>query len=307
VNQWPRHENQKKPDKNVTGPDGGAYVFDKRSRIYKPKSANIKKGNDYQDGVVKTSYFRYVIVWRDWWVFTVTTIISLATFWVIVIYTIAARQQVDSSQSANYNFMKSSRDASNSVGKQLAQMTSQAIAAGVSAKAAKSAAETANRSLHISERAYVTTGPPTLNLDTKTVSVPIVNSGHIPSGNAHIVAHEATIPAIPGISTINLPIEQHWQQWHQISIPTGPTPYSFNTTVPKVDVKSFSDGRQQIVVAGFLSYFDGFPNTREQTWQFCFVALYFESLKRMDFTPCDPVLYIKQLSAGDGYPKNETK
>src|ERR1700722_9802832 len=106
--------------RQIAGPDGSTFNFDKRSSLYLPTYRVYPRDN------TRPPYFRDVEVRRDWWPFAITTIISLATFVLICVYTKAAQDQVDASQAANYNFMKSSRAGSNEVAKQLDQLTKQA-------------------------------------------------------------------------------------------------------------------------------------------------------------------------------------
>jgi hypothetical protein len=183
----------------------------------------------------------------------------------------------------------------------------QAKEAEVSAGAAKSAAETAKEALHVSEKAYVVTGAPVLQLDTDVVDLPVSNRGHIPSGSLRIVVHEATLDveptARPGIIQ---PTEQHWQHYDVTSIPpSNGADYSINTPVQAVVASKILSGHQQIIIAGTITYNDGFPDTPEQTWLFCDAGLYWEKLKKVQWMPCDPVAYIKQLTNGDHYPNNE--
>lgn len=175
--------------------------------------------------------------------------------------------------------------------------------------AAKSAADTSKEALHISERAYITTGAPTLNMDTRVVAIPVVNTGHIPSGGVKMVVHEATIDVNPEDDSRQIvPTEQHWQHYNQSSIPTiGGISYAINTPVPGLITDKMNDGHQQIIIAGSISYNDGFPDRPEQAWLFCVAGLYFQKMKRIDWTPCDAQMYIKQLTVGDHYPQNEYK
>jgi hypothetical protein len=224
---------------------------------------------------------------------------------------LATEQTKEAVQLARDSLESNSSEFDRGMRQTINQTVSQYVAAQASMKsanAAKDAASTAKDTLHVSERAYITTGSPTLNLDTKSASIPLINSGHIPSGTVEIVVHEATIPAVRGgVSSITPVIEQHWQQWNEVSIPPGPSLYAVNMPIPQIVTEQFNQGQQQVFLAGTLTYFDGFTNTPQQIWAFCYAALYFEALKRTNWTPCDPVLYIKELSAGDRYSQNETK
>ena len=81
--------------------------------------------------------------------------------------------------------------------------------------------------------------------------------------------------------------------------------YTISTPVEAVVADKINSGRQQIVITGSIKYNDGFPDTPEQTWQFCNMGLFREKLKKLEWTLCDPTLYIKELIAIDHYPKDE--
>src|ERR1035438_4822250 len=137
--------------------------------------------------------------------------------------------------------------------------------------AARSAANTARDALHVSERAYIVTGAPVLELDTNIVDIPVSNTGHIPSGSLRIVVHEATIDVKPTAPPGIIPTtEQHWQHYDVTPIPpsNGAT-YTIDTPVQGVVASKINSGHQQIFVAGSITYHDGFPDTPEQTWLFC--------------------------------------
>jgi hypothetical protein len=185
----------------------------------------------------------------------------------------------------------------------------QATATTNAAIAAKSAADTAKEALHTTERAYISTGAPVLNMDTRVVAIPVVNTGHIPSGDVKMIVHEATINVDPNAPAgIFIPVEQHWQHYNESSLPTagvGGVSFTINTPVTGVVTEKMNDGHQQIIIAGSISYNDGFPDRPEQTWLFCVGGLYFQKMKRIDWTPCDAEHYINQLTSGDHYPQNE--
>ena len=141
----PRHDN---PLNETNGPDGRVYVFDRRHQIYKPKRPSREDDHDPKDYGDQSPQFRSVEVRRDWWVFGISTLVSLATFLVVCAYTYFAQQQVYVSEAANFNFMKSSRDTGKSFMTQINRMQAQVEATGRLADAAGRsaiAAESANR------------------------------------------------------------------------------------------------------------------------------------------------------------------
>jgi hypothetical protein len=95
-----------------------------------------------------------------------------------------------------------------------------------SADAAKSAADTARDALHISERAYVVTGTATLDMAKKAVSIPILNSGHLPAKEVIITIHSALLEAVPP-TRMDLThwVEMSWDRGNRDSIvPEFPAP-----------------------------------------------------------------------------------
>ena len=179
--------------------------------------------------------------------------------------------------------------------------------ARAAANAAKRAADTAKEALHVSDRAYIVTGAPILHLDTDVVETPVSNTGHIPSGRLRAVVHEATLDVVPlAPSRLIHPTEQHWKHYDvQPMPPSNGTTYAINTPVQAVVASKINDGHQQIIIAGSITYNDGFPDTPEQTWLFCNVGTYFEKLQKVQWETCDPATYIKQLTTGDHYPNDE--
>lgn len=191
--------------------------------------------------------------------------------------------------------------------KDLADRThDQAIASKHAADAATSAADTAKEALHVSERAYVTEGNVVFDLDNLLIKVPISNTGHIPSGETGITIHEAvanrTDPLRP---TQNLPIADcHWKHFQAQSVAVG-TPHEITIPIEKADGAKVISDTQQIVVAGFIDYNDGFPDTPPRDWPFCDRTIYQPATKTVIIGPCDPAIYIQLMVRCDRYPANE--
>ena len=178
-----------------------------------------------------------------------------------------------------------------------------------SADAAKRAADTARDALHISERAYLADGAPSINFPTKSVTIPFPNSGHIPSGAVQIVIHEATINvATPTAADIDLrtAIERHWGRYNFQSIPPAPVyPIAVAVPVPQMSEALLDSGRQTILLAGFIAYNDGFPDTTQQQWFFCQRTSFQNVMNRFFIGPCKPGDdTLRKLEMLDGYPNN---
>ncbi|MFZ0639501.1 MAG: hypothetical protein WA020_03875 [Candidatus Acidiferrales bacterium] len=177
-----------------------------------------------------------------------------------------------------------------------------------SADAARSAADTANESLHISERAYLILGIPVDDFQHKRTDIPIINSGHIPSGIAKVVVHEATF-RLDDPSEKILPftavIERHWREATYQTIPVVPTGnlISVQVDLPALVQDQIASGKQAITIAASVTYNDGFPDTPEQTYLFCDQSSYAQSTKLFLMRPCDDASVILQkLAAFDNYP-----
>jgi|ERR1039457_3080046 hypothetical protein len=182
----------------------------------------------------------------------------------------------------------------------------QALATRQSANAATSAASTAKETLHISERAYVTEGNVRIDLDNHIIVVPITNSGHIPSGETGITVHHAigngTDPLRPNQWLVSA--DCGWKHQRVESVAVG-TPYEITIPISNADKNKVNDGTQQIFVAGFIEYNDGFSDTPPRDWPFCFATYYQSVTKKTIVGPYDPALYIRYLERCDKYPRNE--
>lgn len=187
----------------------------------------------------------------------------------------------------------------------------QSCATKNAADAAKSAADTASKTLHISERAYLILGPPIDDFPHKRINISIVNSGHIPSGPATLVIHEATFK-IADLSARFVPtnavIEKHWRQNAYESVPTSPQSGLFQAEVhlPAIIEGQLTSGKQGIIIAAIMSYNDGFPETPDQVTLFCDASSYTVSTKFFSMRPCDnPSFALQWLTSLDKYPSLE--
>jgi len=108
---------------------------------------------------------------------------------------------------------------------------------------------------------------------------------------------------------INNAVEYHWKR-HKLS-GAPPVPNFFGFTIP---IREFSQDKytpegvyQGILVAGGISYDDGFPADRTQTWPFCYASTYHLVLKQIFWVPCDAERLVPLMEQRDGYPNNEAK
>jgi hypothetical protein len=184
----------------------------------------------------------------------------------------------------------------------------------IQANAARSAARTAIDTLHVSERAYIVTGMPRLDTDKKSVVITFINTGHIPSGLVQVVKHEALantdvvphVDVIPHFLIGTDVAEKHWSR-RQIEAIIPGIPQEVGTIFDQMSVDKLNSGMQQIIVAGYVSYNDGFDSSPQRRWPFCFRTLYVLKIKQLIMTPCDPNVFIPKLELIDGYPNNEEK
>jgi len=182
------------------------------------------------------------------------------------------------------------------------------ISTGVSDAAKKLGAQalTTKEALHVSERAYVTIEEPQFQFQTRDIILPIVNSGHIPSGKMTSIIHSATYTfETPGqAGDWSNPTDKSWQHTDWASIPTG-NHTSLLVPLPLLDESRYNSGTQIIAIAGTLSYRDGFSDTPERIWQFCFKSVYHTVTKKSYIAVCNATDVLPQLEKADGYPNNE--
>lgn len=179
-----------------------------------------------------------------------------------------------------------------------------------SADAAQSAATTANEALHVTERAYLVAGGGNVNFVEKSVTVPLVNLGHIPSGEATVVVHQATYD-LPGVMADlsesmpqNRPIQTAWQRMRfQSIVPGGGQGVAI--PAPALNADLANRGLQTVIVAGTIRYNDGFPDDPPAAWKFCVRSFYQITMKKQYVISCDPERAIPQLERNDGYPNHE--
>src|ERR1019366_136473 len=120
------------------------------------------------------------------------------------------------------------------VGHAVNKLDAQAKATQGSANAAQSAAKTADKALHVSERAYIVVGQPLIDTTTKYITLPIINTGHIPSGKVVGTVHEITIDGVdPKAGHVRVKAtETHWKHYELVSVPTTGQIMNFNAPVP---------------------------------------------------------------------------
>lgn len=184
--------------------------------------------------------------------------------------------------------------------KQADRMAEQIPELKKSAKAAQDAARVAQDTLHISERAYVTEGTPQIDTAKTVVTIPIVNSGHIPSGKIDVVVYEATFNpgtvTTSGGTAFNSIVERHKSINHISAIAPG-LPINIGVPAPQMSADLLNKGTQMVAVVGTITYNDGFPDSPTQHSTICINTVYHLVAKESYLVPCD---------AGADLPKFES-
>jgi hypothetical protein len=205
------------------------------------------------------------------------------------------------------SFSKSSADISRGVNQAVNQFDRQAGATETAAGAAKSAAITAKDTLHIAQRAYIFTGVPSMNYAEGKMHIPLINSGHMPSGPIQIKAFQVTVDVQdPSHLRSGKVIDKHWIPLTRHAIEIGQL-MSFSVPVRKAIADKVATGLQYVVVAGTITYDDGFVERLPQHWDFCFQTLYNPKSKIDEVTVCEPSIEIPKLMKIIEYPKNEDR
>jgi hypothetical protein len=156
-------------------------------------------------------------------------------------------------------------------------------------RAALSASNIAKDALHISERAYIFTGMPRIDEVSDVLDVPLINSGHIPSGEATLISHElmADIPAPTNQGTVLGKILDARAQTGKLKTIAVGGGTSFHIGIPMVKRDKISTGNQKIVATLTISYNDGFTETPRREWQFCTQSYYDTTTKLSAWDACD--------------------
>jgi hypothetical protein len=161
-----------------------------------------------------------------------------------------------------------------------------------------------NATLSRANRAYIITGTTQLDEFDGTLTLPLRNSGRIPSGQIVVVIHTATVNAVRPhqFPDIDAAIGYAWQR------------KSFNSLVPGegqeivVQLQKFSPRQivralQEIVIGGQIVYNDGFPEDQLDRRSFCLRTVYDENAAQILRSDCNANVVLPQMEALDGYPK----
>ena len=159
--------------------------------------------------------------------------------------------------------------------------------------------------LHVTQRAYVTTEPPQLDISLKVAKMTLNNDGHIPSGPISTTVHEATLN-IPTDQTPDIQkhaIEQGWKRY-DLSPLASKGQVSIDWRLPAFD-ESLSTGdsaTQTILLSGEITCYDGFWDDGVQSWLFCYQTIYEVARHTIQWAPCNAGTILRQMIRLDGYP-----
>jgi hypothetical protein len=168
-------------------------------------------------------------------------------------------------------------------------------------KAQQTASSVASDALHVSERAYISTGAPFVNWQGKALGVPLENKGHIPSGPISILVSEVT--TVQTLHPNEVPSYFADACWHRTpmeTLDTGASPVSISVGARYFDAEKIKSGLESFQVAIDVSYNDGFPHAPIQHWTACAVST-FQNGSILS-NPCAIGGQMKSIVKASGYP-----
>jgi hypothetical protein len=138
--------------------------------------------------------------------------------------------------------------------------------------------------------------------------IPLVDTGHIPSGTAVTIVHEATFNVADPAERFSFDnsAEKTWEHTVWSSIVPG-SHQSLGVPVPLLEEAKVNSGLQSIIVAGTITYNDGFAGTQDQVWRFCFRNVFQTTMKKSYLIECNTDDFLPGLEKADRYPNNEHK
>lgn len=159
--------------------------------------------------------------------------------------------------------------------------------------------------LRVSERAYLSTGPPVMDISSKQVLIPINNDGKVPSGPIEAIVHEATIDLDRGSPTGGLAIEHAWKRKALGPARPGRASVVLGVPIKAAVLAKLRGGQQGIIIAGTIAYKDGFADDPTTQWLFCVETHLPIVANQLPWVECDAPTLIRKLEKTDGFPNNE--
>jgi hypothetical protein len=163
-----------------------------------------------------------------------------------------------------------------------------------------------NATLSLANRAYIISGATQIDEFNGTLTLPLRNTGRIPSGRVVVVIHTATVNAVKPhlFPDVNAAAGSAWQQRTFNSLLPGDT-QEVVVQLQKFFPKRVAQALQMIVIGGQIIYNDGLPDDQLNRKSFCTRTIYDDNAAQISWSDCDPDTVLPQLVALDGYPKSQ--
>lgn len=165
----------------------------------------------------------------------------------------------------------------------------QASASQQSSEAAKSAADTANQTLHLSERAYLTVAQAAISLDTGIIELQVTNSGHLPSQDTRVAYTELTQiceERTPGCPSGKYKLVQPYAKSDRLPPVSAAAPGKVLVRINSFDKSLFTLDEQFFTVSGDVLYEDGFENSGTHISPYCFQFVWLSGATAATQTNC---------------------
>jgi hypothetical protein len=190
---------------------------------------------------------------------------------------------------------------------QINKMDRLARATEKAARAAQSASVTAKEALHVSERAYLFIQAPVPNFEQHALTFQIINTGHLPAEHIEIIQHNAIYEVADPSNGIpwNSLATRKWKNMKIPAISNYDKTSGFTPVFPTMDGARLQSGHQMIVVTGFITYEDGFPDHQRWKAPFCVHSTASLVTKHIYFYNCNAEIVLPIMESLDGYPNNE--
>ena len=169
-------------------------------------------------------------------------------------------------------------------------------------RAMDAANEQTRIALHISERAYLSLGAPQMDASKTIAMLPLINTGHMPTGAVSILVHEATLPIVAGSNRVDFAAaeERHGESNSTQAAATG-NPYNFSFKIPAFSEEKIEAGQQVVFIAGHIGYDDGFYDDGYQVSPYCMETVFQAVTKQILWSPCDAGVIVPLMEAQDHY------
>lgn len=227
-----------------------------------------------------------------------TLILTIANIGVLIYYAKQLKQMETATQQATRSADIAAcalRQNQEQFVKTLIEIQRQTTAQNISANAAKDAARIASDTLHISERAYLFSKSPQLDVGTSSLFLPVENIGHIPAKNVHVIVHMGKTSKLPN-GAYNAQY-----RWFERDFPEVWPGEPLSVGGVNVDQERAKRGDDTFTFGITIEYNDGFPGSqrvkRENVWCMehlannhfgfgtCLITNAFDLLKKADQYP----------------------